>query len=456
MIVRALLLLVVLASNAAAHGRDPYATKIHFQPGNEQHVLAGTTIGLVTSTDGGATWRWTCEEALHYLDPFDPDYAYAQSGSIAVQTFTGISVERGTCSFDPTNLGMKYVSAIAAAGTVFYAAAADGNDAAIYRSTDDGMTFTPLPGSPGMPGDSWRSIEVAPSDPQRIYLAGYRYMGIVKQHLLYVSQNGGATFEPMSSTTLATTDSSLIEIAGIDANADIVYAIVSLETDGGYGLYRSTNAGTTWTKLFSSQDAYGITFLARRSGELVVATRTSGAWRSIDSSANWQPLASPPHISTLVETSTGEVWAGTQNFPFTPGNQPHVPSDGYAIMKSTDLATWTPVFRVQDLAGPACSPGTTTFRECAEIDRGMGTAWCCLVASSLAITSTEVDCMGPRSCGAVAGDITVKPPDGCCQGATQPSVFLGLLVLLIFGHAYRPRRARVVRRLRRPRDTRAR
>ena len=119
---RTLLLLAMLASDAAAHGRDPYATKIHFQPGNDQHVAAGMTIGLVTSTDGGATWRWTCEEALHYLDPFDPDYAYAQSGSIAAQTFTGIYVERGACSFDATSLGTTFVSALAAAGNVFYAA----------------------------------------------------------------------------------------------------------------------------------------------------------------------------------------------------------------------------------------------------------------------------------------------------------------------------------------------
>ncbi|HEX5063271.1 MAG TPA: sialidase family protein [Kofleriaceae bacterium] len=445
--VRVLLLIAVVAlgaSDAAAHGRDPIALHIEFRHDHPQDVLAGTTIGLLTSHDGGATWRWTCEEAVHYQDPFDPDYAYAADGTIFAQTFTGLGIDRQTCGFSPTNLGKLVISSVTTTGTgVVYAASSDATDHSIYKSIDNGVSFAPV-SAPGQLGDWWRSLEVAKSDSERVYLTGYRFIGTTKQFLFFVSRDGGATFDPIDTASFATTDSSMIDVVHIGANPDLVYARVtfSREPDNGDVIYRSTDAGATWGKLFTNGDPYGVSFLARSTGELVVATRLSGAWHSFDDGATWQPLPNPPHISSLVETPSGDVWAGTQNYlGIQPGGRPPIPSDGYAIMKSSDLVTWTPVMRMQDLAGVACREGTDVFVQCAGTDRGLGTAWCCLV-STLGITASEIDCSGPRSCGAVAGDITVPPPDGCCQSGSQPSL---LVVLLLCGYAYRPRRAACLR-----------
>jgi photosystem II stability/assembly factor-like uncharacterized protein len=460
-VTRVLLVLALLAGDASAHGRDPYAFHIEFRPGAEQDVLAGTTIGLVTSHDGGATWRWTCEEAVHYQDPFEPDYAYAPDGTILAQTFNGLGIDRHTCSFLPTQLGALTVSAVTVAGDAIYVAAAETTDSRLYRSTDGGTTFEVL-ASPGQPGDWWRSLAVAPGDPQRIYLSGYRFVRTTKQYLLFASSDGGATFDALDTASFAPTISSLIEIVGIGSDPDVVYARVTYDAEGGDAIYKSIDGGTSWAKIFASPDPYGVTFLARASGELVVATRTSGAWRSADGGASWQALAMPPHISTLAETSSGEVWAGTQSYKYVPpaAALPEIPSDGYAIMKSADLVTWQPVLRMQDLAGPACEPGTDIHEQCAAIDRGLGTAWCCLV-STLGITSMEGDCVGPRSCGAMtqdiaAGDVTVRPPEGCCQGSSRPGLIPCLLVLIGLAHAYRPRRAARCRPRRRPRGHRQR
>ena len=309
------------------------------------------------------------------------------------------------------------------------------------------MSFTPI-ASPGEAGDWWSSLEVAPSDPQRIYLFGYRLVGTTKLYLLFVSTNGGMTFDPISAASFTTTDSSSITIAAIGPTADTVYArVTSTTVTGGEAIYKSTNAGMAWTQIFSSMDPYGVTFLARSNGELIAATRASGAWRSTNGGTTWDPLTNPPHISTLVEAPNGEVWAGTQNFVGIPPvpSLPTIPSDGYMIMKSADLVTWTPVLRVQDLAGPECTSGSDVYEQCAVIDRGLGTPWCCLV-STLGITSMEVDCTGPRSCGAsmgdvTAGDVTVRPPDGCCQGSSKAGLLTALQVLIAFGYAHRPRRA---------------
>src|SRR5262245_34431077 len=112
---------------------------MQFRPGHPQDVLAGTTIGLLTSHDGGASWRWTCEEAIHYRDPFDPDYAYTEGGAIFAEAFDRMGVDRQTCSFEPTPLGDLFVSSIVTSGSVVYVAASDTRDSSIYKSTDDGV-----------------------------------------------------------------------------------------------------------------------------------------------------------------------------------------------------------------------------------------------------------------------------------------------------------------------------
>jgi hypothetical protein len=455
-----------LASSALAHGRDPYVVHLVFRPGAPNDVLAGTTIGLLTSHDGGATWWWTCEEAVHYRDPFDPDYAYTQGGKIFAEAFDRLGVDAGTCSFEPTSLGDLFVSSITSTTGVVYAAAADQRDSSIYKSIDDGVTFTKV-ASPGMPGDWWLSLEISPSDPDRVYLAGYRIrpvmtgdaMTYVKDLFLFVSTNGGTTFVPIDTSAFPTNYDSLLEIAGVGQNPDEVFVRVKysqgkLRTPyGGDLLYRSSNGGQTWQRIYESRDPFGFAFLARTNGELVVATRISGAVHSLDHGATWQPLPDAPHISTLVEAPDGSVWAGTQNY-LGAAMIPElvVPKDGYAIMKSTDLVTWTPVLQLQNLAGPACATGTDVFEKCAvnEPQGSLGTPWCCLVGA-LQITTTELDCTGPHSCGyqsgadGNAGDVTVHPPDGCCQGSSTMGLLDTLLVLIAFGYAYRPRRAACLR-----------
>jgi len=436
---RALVLVAVLAGDAAGHGRDPFVLHIEHRPGHEQDVLAGMTIGLVRSHDGGATWQWTCEEAVHYKDPYDPDYTYSAGGSVLAQTLVGAGIDHGGCQFDPTTLGHTIVSSVAAASDgALYIAASDPADAAIYKSMDDGVTFAPI-ATPGQPGDWWTSIEVARSDPQRIYLSGYRFLADnKKQYFMYVSRNGGTSFTAISTAAFVVGNGSAIAIAGVGANPDVVYAHVKVVTDsGGDAIYRSPDAGATWTQIFTSTDLYGLAFLARASGELVAGTRTSGAWHSTDGGASWQALANPPHISALAESQAGEVWAGTQNFAYSgPMGLPPVAGDGNAIMKSTDLATWTPVLRLQDLHPPACAVGSEAYDKCVAIPLGLGTPWCCL-AGVLHITSTEVDCSGANSCGydmtpdALAGDASPPAPGCHCNAGGAPALWLVAIVWLV-------------------------
>ena len=80
---RSVLAAIVLAPIvAAANGRPPATSTIHFQQGNDNNIIAGMTFGLVITHDGGTTWNWMCEKSVGYSGMYDPIYAYSTTGSI--------------------------------------------------------------------------------------------------------------------------------------------------------------------------------------------------------------------------------------------------------------------------------------------------------------------------------------------------------------------------------------
>src|SRR5262249_15560745 len=199
--------------------------------------------------------------------------------------------------------------------------------AASPRSCNDGMTF-PVSDEPAMPNDWWQSVVIAPSNPLRVYLSGYRFANQTKTFLLFRSDDGGKTFQTLPTTGFTTMMNSTIEIAGVSkTNPDAVFARVTLEDNNrSTGFYRSTTAGASWQRVKGPPNAGSL--LVRGNGDLVIGTKIDGSFKSVDNGANWTPLGNPPHINCLVENSAGEVWACTQNY----GVQ-STPSDGFGIMK---------------------------------------------------------------------------------------------------------------------------
>ncbi len=463
------LLVLGLAATASANGRDPYTSTINFQRTNDQHIVAGMTFGLVESKDGGATWNWMCEKAVGYGGQYDPDYVFSSTGALFATTFDGLKVRRDGCTFAATPPGMTFVSKVEQGpnGTIYYAAA-DQNDGKIYKSTDDGATF-PTSANPGMPGDWWSSIMVAPSNPNRIYLSGYRFvkrcMGGAnagqscmddtncpgsmceqqKDLLLFTSNNGGTSYTPMNLNMITPVSAnSVIEVVGVSPLDDQTVFIKVTFVNGGDGdsIYKSTNAGTNWTKILSKNSIFGLSFLVRKTGtntiQCIAGTRELGAWKSDTCDATpWPQLAGAPHIGCLYADSANNVWACTQNYATPPNVMPNISSDDYGIMKSSDLTTWTGVLKYQDIKAPVpCAGGTVQEDECVQKYMGQQSQWCCLVPQ-LGITSTAIDCAGALACfgdtvdGAPDGGTTmVKPPgDGCCgTGSGRSSALLSLLV----------------------------
>ncbi|HTR52308.1 MAG TPA: hypothetical protein VMJ10_16455 [Kofleriaceae bacterium] len=467
------------ARDASANGRPPATSTLHWKQGSPNDVIAGMTFGVLISHDAGATWQWMCEAAVGYMGTYDPSYAYTSTGALFATTFNGLTVLRppptgDSCTFAATPPGTTFVSQVVVSpdGSLYYAASSN-TDTGIYRSMDDGMTF-PQSSMPGVDGDWWETLRIAPSDPTRIYLSGYRFVMAcnaqsampyetctqssdcmdmshpngscegLKKWLLFESKDSGKTWSALpgqllfagnsTSVGLTTSVDSAIDFVGIDAtNPDILYARSSLENGTiGDGLYRiDTSVDTSWTHILSEADA--LSFVARASGEVVAATPTLGAWKSEDHGTTWTQLANPPHANCLFESPSGVVWACSANY----GNPPNLPTDGYGIMTSSDLSTWTGLLRFQDILGPVTCPAGTVEHDTCVADLVSG--WCG-VKLQLGITSTEVSCPDANSEG--GADNTAPPKKtGCCDangGPGVPALLAGLVGGMLLLRRRRP------------------
>ena len=447
------LVVCALAGPASANGRPAGTSTINFRHGHPMDIAAGMTFGVVFSHDGGQTWQWMCEDAVGYKGMYDPVYAYSDSGALFATTFDGLKVNRDGCTFDAMPSGLTFESQVyippGTAHVVFYTAAQvpemQGStmipgDSDIYKSTDDGMTF-PNPTMPGQIGDWWSSIITAPSDASRMYLSGYRLAsGQPRTFMMFKSTDGGGSFTAGSISGMTTSSNSAVIILGVaPANPDVVFAKVTLENgSSGESIYRSIDGGSTWTKLLDKPDL--LSFVARANGTCVASAQTLGAWVSNDcddptKTPTWTALTNPPHINCLVENEAGEVWACTQNF-----GSPGLPADGYGIMKTTDLQTWTGVLKFQDIEAPvSCAAGTVQHDSC------QANVWCGL-KSNLGITSTAITCASPFGPDNAPDANLVNPgkkPGGCCDtggGGAPGALFVSALVGLVL---IRPGRRRL-------------
>src|SRR5262245_31828515 len=198
----ALAVLASLASGAGANGRPPVSNGIYFRPQDARSIYVRSTFGLLVSFDEGCSFRWVCEQAIGYGGQFDPKYAVATDGTIFATTFTGLRVSRdGGCTWatatsekpagDPGRIAGIWVDAldIAPNDQVWVATAESGRPNNVYRSTDGGQTFEPRNLLSQMIW--WKSVQVAPTNAQRVYVTGYQVASPTSAHFLRSDDAGG-------------------------------------------------------------------------------------------------------------------------------------------------------------------------------------------------------------------------------------------------------------------------
>ncbi|MBP7777295.1 MAG: cadherin-like domain-containing protein [Acidobacteria bacterium] len=177
-------------------------------------------------------------------------------------------------------------------------------------------TWSPL--GPSNQGGRTRALLIDPGNASIMYAGGVAG-GVWK------SIDAGASWTPLSDLMA---NIAVVSLAFDPANANTIYAgtgegVFNGDAIRGAGIFRSTNAGTTWSQLPSTNtsDFHYVNSLVvspRNSMRMFAATRT-GIFRSINGGSSWSSLVSATAVNgctqiAMQNTGAGFVFASCGNF----------------------------------------------------------------------------------------------------------------------------------------------
>lgn len=277
-------------------------------------------IGIYKTTNGGLTWSPTG----HVLNQTTLDYSLLRSIFV-----------------NPNN--SDHVVA--------------GGFEGVWKSTDGGATWTNT-----LPNTIIGDIEQDPMNPNVLYGATSHIFslqtgtaGIVK------STDFGATWTPLATGIPAVDSVERINIAIASSDPDYVYALACDKDGGLYGVYQSTNSGTSWIKKDNSngpnilawfsgvgetggQGTYDLSLTVHPSNKNIIYAGGVNIWGSVDGGTNWEG-------ASFWTNSYGQsVHADHHQFKYNPlDNKFYTCNDG-GIMRtdSVHLQAWVDVFTGND------------------------------------------------------------------------------------------------------------
>ena len=340
---------------AQANGRFPNAQEFHQGPGaNRDLMVVRFTFGLAVSVDRGQRWEYWCEDALQYGDGYDPPLSYAADGTLLVALQDGLVSTRNGCTFRrQPDLEALAVRDLAASpdGRVTWAIALTPSttpESRVARSTDNGLTFEFI-------GDRFantvlETIEVAPSDPQRLYASGT----IDGAPVLLRSDDGGrrwgrtaARFDGASGVYVSGVDPRDPDVLYLRATATAAPAEMDAGAAGGSGvLFRSDDGGETLRVLLRTGGPMRGFALSDDGRRVWAGGPRDGAWRVTDGGA--PALLSAEPVECL-RWSAGVLWA-CRTFE----------RDGPLLLRGDGEGPFVPVLTASAITGPPprCPAGT--------------------------------------------------------------------------------------------------
>jgi hypothetical protein len=350
------------ATPAAANGRYPASNALVLSPAgstNESLVVLRSTFGILVSRDGGATWDWLCEDALGIPAGSieDPSIAITAGGHFVAGAAEGLEVsdddgcdwrfvEDGSPRQAVSDVALRSSaphSIVALVSSVRPDAGARGGPGyltQVWESADDGARWSP-DGAPLDPTAVPTTVDVAASDPQRIYVSAYRGQDATRTASLFVSTDLGAHWAERPVPIDPNTEVAA-HVAAVDpADADRVY----VRTQGRSRLMVTRDAGRSYavvleltgpmlgfalspdgaklyaggpedgllvapreTLSFSRASTLPVQCLAARAGELWACTDTSAGFfaaRSADDGAHFEPTLRRGAIRAPIACAAG-------------------------------------------------------------------------------------------------------------------------------------------------------
>jgi len=254
-------------------------------------------VGVLKSTDGGATWTqtglsWLLSQGQAVnemvIDPANPNvlvaatrdgvYRTDNAGTTWSRTLAaaGSWMDAKDLVIDPSNPNILFVAAGYPWGS--------GNNG-IYKSTDNGVTWTKL--TAGLPGGAAMgrvSLAISAANPNTVY-AGVAHTINSGASLsgIYRTTNGGDTWTRQSnSPNHYSAQGWYNNVIAVDpANPNLVYS-------GGMNIYKSADGGATWATITNGihVDFHAIAF---NNGALYVGT-DGGVYKSTTGGSSWTSL----------------------------------------------------------------------------------------------------------------------------------------------------------------------
>jgi hypothetical protein len=444
------LAVLLAAAPVGANGAFPAAGQLIVDPSDPQHLVLRTTFGMVVSHDAGATWGWVCESSALYMNE-EPAIAVAGNGAIVAAVSDGLSLATpDACDWtlasgiDPKVRDVS-VQRDDPSRVVAVTSDAVADVTRLWESSSHGATWSQA-GVSLPAGFFATTLDVAPSNPMRVYVAGLDGMG---QPALCRTDDRGQTWVQ---TPIVQSAMTAIPYLGAvhPTNADVVY--VRVDADPGRVVV-SADAGASWSEPFIGTGPMR-GFALSPDGETLLVGDILGVWRAPASTLAFTQV-SDVFVQCLTWSAAG-VYACSNEFV-----------EGFFVGTSSDRGTsFSPLLHMFCIPGPlACAAGTTVGDACAaewpaiaaqinaeDCSRGGGGAGGAGGAGGGA-TGSGAGGPGPgTSAGGSGGAPGSAPPPGspdctcAARGAGAPdaalAAALGGLVLVIRRARRRPARPR--------------
>lgn len=407
---------------ASAHGRPPRVERVAFDPSDPDRIVIGATIGLIVSSDGGASWTWVCAAAFG-ADPTqeDPDVVVAGDGALVLATFDGAARgEPDLCdfSFPPGPARDVFVVDLAAdpsdAAIVLGLASSGVSDDRLVRSEDSGRTWSAV-GAP-IADILTERVAIAPSDPSRIYVSGAIPDPTRRRAFVLRSSDGGQSF---AQTELALVDGErLPHVVGVDpTDPDRLFVRMARGTvdPRNERLLYSDDGGATFTSILELQSMRA--FAISEDGRTLFAGSATGAglWVARDGATVFEQVSDLDVRCLAVHQGALYVCADQL-------------TEGFALGRSTDDgASVEELLRFEEARTlPECARCATTELVCPawvrDLEADLATYFGGVDAG---MTGLPRDAGLPAECrpdgGPDAGGPPPPPPPGGCACALRPA-----------------------------------
>ncbi len=362
------LAMLAFSTNARANSRLPQANQLVFAPDDASSMLLRTTFGMLFSKDAGKTWEWLCEDAIPVTGQQDPAVAWMNGGVVvsAQQEGLATSPDRG-CSWSLVSGTAKELAvdvarmpdgANAIAITNVYQSTSDAG-VLLYQSTmlhtgDAAKSWQPLSGAidPTLAIDT---IDIAPSDAQRIYITGQVFGAF--QATMLVSIDGGQSYQSHAIPFAAGETGAYI--AGVDpTNEDRVYVRTLGLGDSGTGehvsrLLVSSDGGKSWSAAWSGDAMLGFA-LSQDGSRVYIGSIQNGLL-----AANATDLAfaqvSPIQIQCLATSGNTLYACANEANALAKTGAPFILG-----ATTNEGATFAPLLTLETIRGPlACNAGSS-------------------------------------------------------------------------------------------------